>query len=285
LTVALVSCESAPANPKEVHQNSAIPDQQVSAIVDDLARTDVPAWTERVRGLEESLRLAVKHELGRRAIAIGEQLTDDREPKEFEAIRVLFGKAGGQLEGFTDFIVWVSAHQGRQGFQTIWGIGVKAFPSVFQLRQDRHYNTSKLIGKLVLEYALGSFRGKAHTDATVVDFCTGELTRCPPELRPHYRSILAALGDKECLDAIPTLLKSKLIADWQYGHWLIEMMFKSAAPYGEFELLHVHGEDTSSDSGGKLWPPVNEKTMTWWKENRGRMTFDPKKVAWVLVGK
>lgn len=273
-------------------------DSQVQSIVDELAGSEVKAWAEKVKALDAPLRWAVNAELGNRTIALLEDWKSlqlmvllqewqskredgDKVPKELEAIRVILEGSGGRLEGLTDYMVFAGAHMGHEGFDNVWLIGVKAFPSILKLRRDKHYAEQWYVGKFLVEYVLGSFRGREHSDDKIVEFCQEELTRCPAELRPHYKAILAALGDESCLDAIPTLLKSDAPADWIFGHDLIEKMF-AFAPYWPGQLDSIRTVDTSRERASGLWSALNEKTLAWWSKNRSRMIYVKKAGVWRL---
>jgi len=289
LMVVLVSCGSTPPElGSSGRLNQATNTKRANTIVDELSGTDMVEWTTHVRALEEPLRLAVNQEVARRAIVVCENATTVEEvdnAKEMNAALLLVQKADGRLDGLTDFIVFVSAHQGHSGFDVIYGIGVKAFPSILKLRQDRHHGVSKVVGKLLVEYVLGSFRHRGHSDAAVKAFCTEEAARCPHELQPHYHALLAALGDPGALEAIPQLLNSDVVPDWDYAHRLAETMFRKAPPLGYDELRHVRDENTSTVQGRNLWPPLNQKLQEWWRQNRDRMVYLEKQERWELGNK
>lgn len=254
--------------------------------MDELKTSEVSPWAERVARLDEPLRSQVAHELGRRVMTIVEGTPVPSIPKEGLAIKELMVKVAGakpelkQLEPFLDFVVWASIHQGREGCFTVWKFGTQCFAPMLKLRRDAHTFVHMFVGYVIVDFTLGSFRGKASTDNRIREVCGEELARCPEELRPHYRAILAAIGDESALDALPALLKSEVVADWLYAHLFIERMFAKGSPYTDGEISRDNSDYRRPEQGAKVWGALNERILAWWSAHRERMAYDRKTGLW-----
>jgi len=257
---------------------------EARVMVDRMPSDDILRWTQGVQDLHDPLKYAVCRELARRAVAAGEASTPDHptQLKEVEAIRLLVSGEHVPPDSFLEFSVWVSAHQGREGFFTIWKFGAKAFPFVLRLRQDHHDFVAKHYGYLISECVVGSLRGKASTDEANLAFCKEALTRCPPELRPHYRAILAALGDEDSLEVFPVLLKSDQPADQIYAHVMLEGMFPKTSLYLAYEISRLIGASRPGAAGLETWRPLTKRILEWWEKKRDEMRYDETTKSWAV---
>lgn len=260
------------------------PEANARVLVQSLSDEQVSLWTDTVHELEPSLRAAVHRELARKAVLVREQdPTDAQEPahKETQAIRLLLGRSPQDAVDFIDYLVWTAAHQGPEGQQHIWTLGLRAFPAVLKLRRDRHPAVRQEVGVLVAESLLGSHRKRSSTDAQILEFCADELTRCPADCRPHYRAIQAALGDRAGLDAFPALLKSPLDTDRIYAHLLLDGMISKGSPYGDRELRAIIAAPPGP-SEPDPWTPLTRRVLGWWEKNGERLAYDAKSATWRL---
>lgn len=259
---------------------------QVRGIVDDLASSEIAPWVDRVAGLEEGLRGEVIRELGRRTVAAVEAQSQPSLPRDGQVIYAMAVRLAGPklepkpLEPFIDFACWAAVHQGREGCFIVWRFGTQCFAPMLKLRKDNHAFIHMFVGYVIADFTLGSFRGKASTDGRIREVCVEALQGCPEDLRPHYRAILAAIGDESALDALPELLHSDLAADWLYAHQLIGRMFERQSPYRDRELGDINIGYRRPDQAQKVWGPLNERILVWWAEHRARMGYDRETGLW-----
>lgn len=287
LLLGLASCAPSVPDPRKRVTDETPPleaQAEARVMVDRLPADNIVGWTQGIQDLQEPVQYAVCRELARRAVREGEASSPEHPPglKEVEAIRLLLSGEHVSPDSFLEFSVWVSAHQGREGFFTIWKFGAKAFPFVLRLRLDHHEAVAKNYGYLISECVVGSLRGKASTDEANQAFCKEALTRCPPELRPHYRAILAALGDEDSLEVFPVLLKSELPQDQAYAHGMLEAMFPKTSPYAPHEIDRLLGASSGGAAGLETWRPLTKRVLEWWDKRRDEMRYDETAKSWGL---
>jgi hypothetical protein len=281
----LAGCASEKPDPRKKVAEETPPlavEANARVLVASLSEEQVTLWTDGVQDLEPVLRSAVQRELARKAIAVREEDPPDAsEPthKETQAIRLLLARAPKDAVDFIDYLVWKAAHQGAEGAQQIWSLGLRAFPAVLKLRRDRHPAVREGVGVLVAESLLGSQRKRASTDEQILAFCTDELTRCPADCRPHYHAIQAALGDATALEAFPALLKSPVDTDQVYAHLLLDEMISKGSPYGDRELRTIITTPPGKRAP-EAWTPVTRRILSWWEKSSGRLVYDVKAATW-----
>jgi len=288
LLALVAACSSKPADPRLTAAAETPPLEaatEARALVDSLTAAHLKEWAEGVEQLQAPLKAAVRRELARRAVKVREE-EEPGQPatlhKEVEAIRVLTPLPPDPPPAdFLDYLVWTAAHRGRDGYEEIWAMGLKAFPSLLKLRRDRHPSVLPTIGIVMSESIVGSRRWRASSDAEIAGRCREELDRCPADCKPHYRAILAALGDDSALDAFPALLKSDLAADQIYGHLLLDGMFSKDSPYADRELRTLVNRPPGS-SPADPWPLLTRRVLAWWDKHHDRLSYDQKVGFWIV---
>lgn len=289
-TALLVSCSSQPEKQKPAEPPAEEPapaDPEAAAVVDDLAGSEVAEWGQRVLKLDRKLRDRVARELSHRATAAGESMAEGQlePPKEMQAVRWLLERKATLLGPMIDVVVWSSLHGGRQGMFQIFNLGLKGLPATLKCRRDKHKFVPGMIGYIWADYILGSFRNKLLTDRKVREYFEDELKSCPAEFRPHHEAVLAALGDATRLDALPTLLRSPVLADQQFAHLFLFGMFWEQSPYSKDEISGSPGGDMSVSVPHEEeapWKPIQERALKWWEDHREAMTYDAEAKRWRL---
>jgi hypothetical protein len=283
LLALLAGCSSAPPDPRITAPAKTPPlaiETEARGLVDSLSDEQVSLWADSVSDLEPALRAAVHRELARRAVAVREKDPPDQpEPahKETQAIRLLLNRNTKDAADFVDFLVWSSAHKGPEGEQSIRSLGIRAFPSLLKLRRDHHPEVSQRIAVLLSQRVAGGRKSRVTSDEQITAFCREELTRCPEDDRPHYRAILAALGEAEGLDAFPTLLRSEVLVDQIVAHLLLYGMMSKGTPYSEATMKALVA---TTGKRPELWQSMNELVLDWWQRNHDRLSFDPATGYW-----
>src|SRR5579862_690280 len=168
LLALVAACSSKPADPRLTAAAETPPLEaatEARALVDSLTAAHLKEWAEGVEQLQAPLKAAVRRELARRAVKVREE-EEPGQPatlhKEVEAIRVLTPLPPDPPPAdFLDYLVWNAAHRGRDGYEEIWAMGLKAFPSLLKLRRDRHTSVLPTIGIVMSESIVGSRRWRA----------------------------------------------------------------------------------------------------------------------------
>jgi hypothetical protein len=280
-----VGCAPAPPDPRVQAVADTKPlaiEAEARALVDSLTDEQVSLWTDSISDLEPTVRSAVHRELAGRACTVREKDPPDASDpvhKETQAIRLILGRSPKAAADFVDFLVWTSAHKGALGEQEIFGLGIRAFPSLLKLRRDRHSEVSQRTAVLLSQRLSGGRQTRVSSDEQIQAFCKEELTRCPEDCRPHYRAILAALGQEEELAAFPALLRSEVLMDQIVAHLLLYGMLNKGTPYTEAAMKALVA---TTGKQPELWHSLSARILDWWERSRGQLAFDAATGYWNL---